>query len=220
MLSFLLGLLSTKVLIIGGLILLAVVALVLYLRYRNNSSAIVSDTTAVATGVATGVASTASKSIFSSIFGTITSVAGGLFGAVEKYIAIGLLTTLLITGGAFYWYYNWSQDKLQVAAANQQKLEDAVNAQRNAFDKLKKDTDAITKSFIDLQKKQNEIQKRNDELEKKFQQYDFQNNALKNRDQTEKDVNDTTAKMLKDLETLTDPDNLNDPTEEPTKEGK
>jgi valyl-tRNA synthetase len=209
MLSFLTGLLGTHLLLIIGLVaLLAFVffSIAVYNKYKNNPAQVVVD-------AVTGVETTATSSVFSGILSAAGSTIGGLFSSVEQYIVIGLLTTLLVTGGAFYFYYDWSQGKLQLAAVNQQKLEDAVNQQRDAFDKLKKDTDNLAKSYQDLQKKQNQIQKKNDELEKKFQQYDFQNNAIKNHDATEKDINDQTAKMLKDLENLTDPNNLNDPSD-------
>lgn len=208
MLSFLAGLLGTHTLIIIGVVAFLVVAAVLYFYYRKLKAGTL-DPTAVVTTVGTSVGS----SLFSGIFGSVASVATGLFSSVTQYFMIGLIVTLVATGGAFYLYYGWSQDQLQLAAANQQKLEDAINQQRDAFDRLKKDADNLAKNYKELQQKQNEIQKQNDLLQRRIQQYNFQDSAIKNHDQTEKDINDETAKMLKNLENITDPNSFGSPTE-------
>jgi septal ring factor EnvC (AmiA/AmiB activator) len=144
---------------------------------------------------------------FSGIFGGIGSFFGGIFASIQQYFIVAMLVLLVTVSGGFYLYYSWSQSKIEQSEADQQKLEDALNTTNNAFVQLQKDTVALQKNYQDLQTKQNAIQKQNDALTKKIQQYNFRDSAIKNPDQTEKDINAETDNMLKDLEDISDPDN-------------
>jgi len=150
-------------------------------------------------------------SFFGGIFSTAGTAVGGFFSSVRAYLIVAVVVLFVVLAGSFYWYYNWSQAKLQLDAVNQTKLEDAINQQKSSFDQLKKDSDNLVKSYQDLQQKQNEVQKQNDLLSRKIQQYDFQKNAITNHDATEKTINDQTDQMLKNFEKLSDPNNLTSP---------
>ena len=159
-------------------------------------------------------------SFFGNLFSGVGSAVGGFFSTVKAYIMVAIVVLFVLLVGSFYWYYNWSQDKLQAYAASQAQLEDAIAQQKNAFDQLQKDTATLEKSYKDLQAKENQIQKENDLLFQEIRNYDFQNNAVINHDSTEKTINNQSDQLLKDFENLSDPNNLTSPGVQPSPQAK
>jgi len=152
-------------------------------------------------------------SFFSGVFSTAGTAVGGFFSTVKTYIMVAVVVIMVIMAGVIYWQY--SQNQLLVVNAAQ--LKDALAQEKNSFDQLKKDSDALVKNLQDLQNKENQIQHQNDLLEQKIRSYDFQGNAIKNHDKTEKTINDETDKLLKGFEHLSDPNNLSAPIDPPAK---
>lgn len=147
-------------------------------------------------------------SSLSPAFNVVGTAAGGFFAAFKSYIIIAVVVLVVTVIGGTVWYVRHLQTENNILTVNNTQLTDALNTEKNSFATLQKESAALTKSYQDLLTKENQIQKQNDLLEQKIRSFDFKNNAIKNHDLTEKEINDETDEMLQNIETLTDPNNL------------
>jgi len=159
-------------------------------------------------------------SFFGSIFSGAGTAIGGFFSTVKAYIIVAVVVLFLLMAGGFYWYYHWSQAQIQTLTTNQAQLQDALTTQLNNFNQLKKDTDSLVKSYQDLQSRENTVEQQNNELQKQIEQFDFNGNAIKNHDATEKTINTQTQKLFNDIQNLTDPKNTAIPGDQTTPPAK
>lgn len=128
------------------------------------------------------------------MFGLLT----GFFGKFKIYLIIASIIGLMLLG--FYWYFNWSQNRIALLQANNAKLELAVEEQKKTIE-----------TMIAFQKKQNEDIKslQNDlnstleyknSLEEKLTKHDLEMLARKKPGLIEKRINDATKKVFDEIE--------------------
>lgn len=118
-------------------------------------------------------------------------------------ISAALLLVILVLLGGFYWYFKYSQDKIDILTANVAKLESAVRLNEETIKAMKAKSEEQAQQVVELQQGLNEANTARKDLEAKFRKYDL--NALARTDSKalELRMNRATEKVWKDLETLT-----------------
>lgn len=127
---------------------------------------------------------------------------GGFFTNVKVLIAIGIALVI----GALFWYYSWSQNKIETLTADKAALELSVKTQKATIGTLTKQRNRDQAALSDLNDKYNAIEKSAAELEKLF----TDNHLLTGEDAAamQKAINDALAKLHQEIEKLTDPKNI------------
>lgn len=118
-------------------------------------------------------------------------------------ISAALCLVILLMSGGFYWYFKYSQDKIDVLVANTAKLEAAVKLNEEAIKAMKAKSEQQAQQVVELQQGLNDANTARKELEAKFRKYDL--NALARTDSKalEDRMNRATERVWQDLETLT-----------------
>lgn len=120
---------------------------------------------------------------------------------------IGVLVLIMAIGGAAFWYYfQWSQKQLRIAAENQAKLELAIEETKKAIEFQNKAIKLQTSRLNDVNKAMNTIRKESAELSKLFSNHDFANLVKQKPKLLERRQNDATDRVFDDLEKITDPE--------------
>ena len=118
-------------------------------------------------------------------------------------ISLVFLLVLGIMAGIFYWYFEYSQGKIQVLLENNSKLTAAVQTQNET---IKAQEAFSLKQNQDITALQEGLQSANNDknvLIQKLLKIDLNAHARKNSTATEKKINSATAKAFKDLEAIT-----------------
>ena len=118
------------------------------------------------------------------------------------------LVIMGVTLGGFYFYFNWSQNKIQTLEGNNAKITAAVEEQKKTIDSLQTFYKKQNDNIIELQ---NSLQQANDEkaqLENKFLKHDLEALARKDPKAIELRINKATIKAFRDIETFTGAHNV------------
>lgn len=119
-----------------------------------------------------------------------------------KVIGIFLLIMLVMTG-IFYWYFEYSQGKIQVLEENNAKLTMAVQTQNET---IKAQEEFSKKQNQDISALQNGLETATtdkDVLIRKLMRIDLDAHARKNPKSTEKAINKATIKIFQEIENIT-----------------
>ncbi len=116
-------------------------------------------------------------------------------------IIMGVLMATM--AGGFYFYYKDTQNRIQVLAKNNAKLETAVQTQQTAIDTLQQDAEKFNKLNQQLQIKLDDAEKEKDSLHKKLQRHNLTRQALRKPGLIEKIINRATKKEHESIEDLT-----------------
>jgi len=134
-----------------------------------------------------------------------------MFGIMGK-VAIGLGVALLIVSGAFYFYFNWSQEEMgqlreDVATerANVARLKGAIEVQKATITLLEESRKSDQQAVLQLSAENQSYQEEVDRIRKKFARHDIDRLSLAKPGLMEKIINKGTAKVLKEFEDITDP---------------
>ena len=107
-------------------------------------------------------------------------------------LSLVLFVIMAAMGGAGYWYYNDTQERMAILNENNDKLEQAVEtseatlkAQREAFESMAVENERLQKQFT-------EIRDRNRVLENRLSRHDIGNLGVSRPDSTERVLNGTT----------------------------
>lgn len=113
-------------------------------------------------------------------------------------ILIEILFVLALVGIG-YWYFTYSQDKIQTLEANQAKLLAAVTEQTNTINSLQKFMNDQAANISNLQSSMSDAEAAKAKTETQVNQDDLAGLARKNPSDLEKRINDDSKKALQDL---------------------
>jgi chromosome segregation ATPase len=120
-----------------------------------------------------------------------------------SYITIGLGVILATVVGAFYWYFNHSQEQIQALLKDKATLEIAVKEQQAAIDAMQKHAEEQAQQVQELQAGLADANSDKAQLEKKLRQHDLQVMAQDNPALLEERMNRATQRVWRDLEKTT-----------------
>lgn len=127
-----------------------------------------------------------------------------MFGlsTVQMYISIALVVLLLAMGGTAYWYWNYSQNKIQTLATDLNDAKANLEVQKLTIDSMKENQDRIRDSLVELYKVAEDSRKDIDELRTKFNKNgrDLGKLAQKKTGLVQNIVNKGTANALRCME--------------------
>jgi cell division protein FtsB len=122
---------------------------------------------------------------------------------VELLMAKILFVMLLTFGGIGYWYYNDTQATIGTLRSNNAKLAVAAETSKETISKLQADAAQFEKSNQELQAQLNEAEEYSDELAGKLRRHNLTVLTLQKPGLIEGRVNNATAKLFDEMETLT-----------------
>ena len=132
-------------------------------------------------------------------------------------ISAALGVALLVLGGAFKMHYDKSQaekeamaTQLHQAMDNQQRLENAIATQNEQIEKALAEQKASQERIQNLTVANNEANEKVEELRNKFARHDLDMLSIRKPGLVERVVNRGTAQVFADLETLTDPKQIDE----------
>ena len=118
-------------------------------------------------------------------------------------ISAALCLVIILMSVGFYWYFKYSQDKIDVLVANAAKIETAVKLNEEAIKAMKAKSEQQAQQVVELQQGLNDANTARKELEAKFRKYDLNALARADSQALELRMNRATEKVWKDLEILT-----------------
>lgn len=110
---------------------------------------------------------------------------------------------LLTLGGIGYWYYNDTQATIGTLRSNNAKLAVAAETSKETINKLQADAAQFEKSNQELQSQLNEAEEYSDDLASKLRRHNLTVLTLQKPGLIETRVNNATAKLFDEMETLT-----------------
>lgn len=129
------------------------------------------------------------------------SLLTGLLGKFKIYLIMAGVIGLMLLG--FYWYFNWSQEKIAILTANNAKLELAVQEQKKTIETMLAFQKKQIEDIRALQDDLNETTRYKDELEEKLAKHDLEMLARKKPGLIEKRMNDATKAIFDQIESET-----------------
>ena len=114
-----------------------------------------------------------------------------------------LLVMLLTFGGIGYWYYNDTQATIGTLRSNNAKLAVAAETSKETISKLQNDAAQFEKSNQELRTQLNEAEEYSDELAGKLRRHNLTVLTLQKPGLIETRVNNATAKLFDEMETIT-----------------
>lgn len=125
----------------------------------------------------------------------------GLLGKFKIYLIMaGIMGLMLLS---FYWYFNWSQEKMAILQANNAKLELAVDEQKKTIEAMAAFQKKQAEDFRTLQEDLNKTTEYKSSLEEKLAKHDLEMLARKKPGLIEKRINDATDQIFKQIEAET-----------------
>jgi len=103
-------------------------------------------------------------------------------------------------GGAFYWYYNDTQERIGVLRENNARLEVAVETAEDSMNLMKEEMARNAELMKELNVKLQKAEAYGDELRSKFSRFNLVQEALKDPEKLEGSMNGATAKLWRGIE--------------------
>jgi len=114
-------------------------------------------------------------------------------------LAAIMAVLMFAMGGAFYWYYNDTQERIGVLRENNAKLEVALQTSEDSMnlmrDEMVKNQELMNELSVRLQK----AEKYGDDLRNKLRQMDLVQDAIKDAKKLEGKMNGATAKLWRGI---------------------
>lgn len=114
-----------------------------------------------------------------------------------------LLVMLLTFGGIGYWYYKDTQATIATLRSNNAKLAVAAETSKETIGRLQQDAAQFEKSNQELRSQLDEAEEYSDELAGKLRRHNLTVLTLQKPGLIEGRVNNATAKLFDEMETLT-----------------
>lgn len=135
------------------------------------------------------------------ILSTITSFLGA-----KKYILIGGL----VLAGLAYWYWNYSQDRIEAlnqdistVKANNEALSEKIEQQNKTIDNIVEQTEKNNEAMENLNNNLSNIRQSTSELAEMLREHDLNKLAQKKPKMIERRMNDATKNLFDELESIT-----------------
>ena len=128
-----------------------------------------------------------------------------MFSGIQSKIMLAMGVAIAILGIAGYFYWSWSQNEIRTLEKNNAKLEDAVRLQKETIKSLEAAAVKQSEEILRLQVNQNaaDTNYRNDV--NNIYQTNIPELARQNLKAAEDKMNADTARMLNDIELITQP---------------
>ena len=128
-----------------------------------------------------------------------------MFSGIQSKIMLAMGVAIAILGIAGYFYWSWSQSEIRTLEKNNAKLEDAVKLQKDTIKSLEAAAAKQSEAILRLQVNQNaaDTNYRNDV--NTIYQINIPEMARKDIKAAEDRMNADTARMLNDIEAITQP---------------
>src|SRR6056300_357778 len=114
-------------------------------------------------------------------------------------LAAVMAVLMFAMGGAFYWYYNDTQERIGVLRENNAKLEVALQTSEDSMnlmrDEMARNQELMSELSLRLQK----AEKYGDDLRNKLRQMDLVQDAIKDAKKLEGKMNGATAKLWRSI---------------------
>jgi len=114
-----------------------------------------------------------------------------------------MLMVIGVFGGAFAWYFNHTQQKIEILTANNAKLEGAVATQQKTIEVMQAETARLNGLQSELQGKLQEANEDVRKLQGVLRKHNLTDLAFKKPGLIEKRINAGTQKLFDELETIT-----------------
>lgn len=121
------------------------------------------------------------------------------------YAIIGIIGVLSIAGLGAKYYYDSTQATIAQLRENNAKLEVVAKTNEETINQLNRDAIQMASMNEDLQRELQQAEIYKEELIGKLQKHNLSQLSLKKPGLIEKRINDATAKVFDDLESLTSP---------------
>ena len=120
---------------------------------------------------------------------------------IERIVIAGALIATL--AGAAWWYVTTTQAEIEILTANNAVLVSANEQNVATVNKLREDIEQEQEALADLTERLRRSEEYRDQLIKLFRKHDLTRLATSKPGMIEKRINDGTAKVFDDLESLT-----------------
>lgn len=121
------------------------------------------------------------------------------------YAIIGIIGVLSVAGLGAKYYYDSTQATIAQLRENNAKLEVVAKTNEETINQLNRDAIQMASMNEDLQRELQQAEVYKEELIGKLQKHNLSQLSLKKPGLIEKRINDATAKVFDDLESLTSP---------------
>ena len=130
-----------------------------------------------------------------------------MFGIGGK-LALGMGIALLVLGGMFYAYWNWSQGEMATLHENNAKLEVSVSMQKETIKKMdeQREEDQAKLENLAVQNEKSEEEIRG--LRKLFSRHDLDRLSTAKPGLIERVINNGTKKVIQDMRDLSNPEHI------------
>ena len=115
-------------------------------------------------------------------------------------LAAVMAMLMVAMGGAFYWYYNDTQERIGVLRENNAKLETAVQISENSLKSLQEDVIKFQQLSTQLQADLQKAEAYGDDLRNKLREHNLTALAIKKPKLLEGKMNGATANLWRELE--------------------
>jgi uncharacterized protein HemX len=129
-----------------------------------------------------------------------------------------MLIVMLVLGGAGYWYYKDSQDRIRILTENNAKLDTAVKLNEQTIDTMKKDFARVQNEIKQTNEEFGRIRAQNQVLAEKLEKHDLGQTAAAKPEAIQRVVNAASAKAGRCFELLSGAELTK--TEKEAKDGK
>ncbi len=113
-----------------------------------------------------------------------------------------MLVVMLVLGGAGYWYYQDSQDRIRILTENNAKLDTAVKLNEQTIDVMRKDFARVQSEIKQTNEEFSRIRAQNQVLAEKLERHDLGQTAAAKPEAIQRVVNAASAKAGRCFELL------------------
>jgi len=114
-------------------------------------------------------------------------------------LAAVMAVLMFAMGGAFYWYYNDTQERIGVLRENNAKLEVALQTSEDSMNLMRDDMARNQELMSELSLRLQKAEKYGDDLRNKLRQMDLVQDAIKDAKKLEGRMNGATAKLWRGI---------------------
>lgn len=126
-----------------------------------------------------------------------------MFSHIQSYVIMGLLTAILIMGGAGYVYFRHSQQQIATLTENAAKLEQAVQTQQQTIQAQQEAQARSNELVLQLQGRLTNAERTRRDLEIRLRQQNLEAQARTRRQDTEREINQSLQSQFQMFERLT-----------------
>jgi hypothetical protein len=119
---------------------------------------------------------------------------------INMRLTLVFIAIIAVMCGGFYWYFNWSQERIAILQENNAKLTVAVEEQKQTIAAIQKHAEEQAQQMNELQKGLNEANSARRDLEEKFLKFDLEQLARKDSQDLERKMNNATDRAFRQIE--------------------